>query len=408
MKRQLSIVLVCLLLSLFHVHAQNTVTACQYWIDDGSRAEVTVTNGHTAFTVDASTTAEGLHTLNYRMKDSEGMYSSLQTWVFLRRKDTSTTGRNVTMCQYWIDDGSRTEVTANDGETTFVVDASKFSEGLHTLNYRMKDNEGMYSPLQTWTFLRKAIGQTPTASSVKSLEYWFDDNVAGAKTQPVTNSTISLAADVSGLASGLHTLCYRVSDNLGNYSPAQTWVFLKKEEQIAENRKIVWCKYWWNDHVDKAVTDSLRADSAVFVFEKQLVVPEYAMTDGFSRNSTARFSILFGDDLGHTSPLQAFDVSYPDEQPPVTTITATLNDTGTVATLTWTASEDNIVDYNIYYAEENQSFVLWLPNTTKSTAIFKGQAGKTYCFTVTARDKAGNQEAYDEGKCAIVKFATSN
>ena len=409
MKRQLLTILVCSLLSLAHVHAQKTVTALQYWTDEGSRTEMTISGEEAAFAVDASKLSEGLHTLSYRLKDSEGTYGPLQTWVFLRLKTGGTASeKKVSACQYWTDDGNRTEVTANNGEAAFAVDASKLPEGLHTLNYRLKDSEGIYGPLQTWVFLRKAIGEALAAPSVKSVEYWIDDNVAATKTQAITDGTVSFAIDASELASGLHKLCYRVRDSRGALSPAQTWVFLKNEGQTAAARKIAWCKYWWNDHVDKAVTETAVSGDATFVFEKQLSVPDYAKTDGFLGGSTARFNIVFGDDTGRTSALKSFDVEYPDEIPPISAIEADKEETTGSVVLTWTANESNIADYNIYYSEGDQPFVLWLPNTTKTTATFKGQAGKTYRFTVTARDKAGNSEAMDEKKCATVKFTSAN
>lgn len=63
--------------------------------------------------------------------------------------------------------------------------------------------------------------------------------------------------------------------------------------------------------------------------------------------------------------------------------------------------------YNIYYSENDQPFVLWLPNTNKETATFKGNAETTFRFTVTARDKAGNRETFDENKTVEVTFKSN-
>ena len=382
------------------------IASVEYWIDNapGEKKGVAVKDSTVSFTVDASGLPEGLHTVSYRLKDNAGHYGRPETFMFYRLPIFSDTA-SVASCEYWIDEDidKKKSSSVSNGIVSVKALGLQLTEGLHTLNYRLLDNAGRYSATQSWLFVREALKDTAIVSEVASVEYWMDNEITKRKTVAGGDSCVTFVADASSLKEGLHTLNYRIKSSLGKYSPLQTWAFYKSGNQQQTSR-ISWCRYWWNNQTEKAVTDSLKADSAVFVFEKQLVVPEYAKTDGFSRTSTGRFSILFGDDLGHTSPLQTFDVSYPDEQPPVTTITATLDDAGTVTTLSWTASEDNIADYNIFYSEEDLPFVLWLPNTTKTTATFKGQVGKTYRFTVTARDKAGNREAMDEKKYAKVTF----
>lgn len=93
-----------------------------------------------------------------------------------------------------------------------------------------------------------------------------------------------------------------------------------------------------------------------------------------------------------------------DQTIPISTIEIVEGDNKKQIELKWAANKQYIEDYNIYYSENDQPFVLWLPNTTKETAIFKGQPGSTYRFTVTARDKAGNRERLDENKHVTVKF----
>ena len=383
----------------------NGITNIDYWFDDLKSLHSVKVSGDTILVAaDASPLSEGLHTLCFRIKDKKGLMSSTQSWLFMKAALPDST-RKVTEGEYWVDGSydSRKTVGVADGQMSFTLNAASLSEGLHTLNYRMKDSHGLYTPLQTWMFLRNELRDTTLVNGVKDIEYWFDDDVATLRSVKATGDTIQFSADASKLREGLHKLSYRAKDALGKYSTPVVWAFYKKSAQQTAT-KIAWYRYWWNNHEDKAVKETVKEDSSAFVLEKQLTVPDYAKTDGFSSNATARFNILFGDDLGHTSPLQAFDVSYPDEQPPVTTIEADKEEATGSVVLTWKANESQIEDYNIYYAEGNQPFVLWLPNTTKTTATFKGQAGKTYRFTVTARDKAGNRETYNESKYAKVTF----
>lgn len=88
----------------------------------------------------------------------------------------------------------------------------------------------------------------------------------------------------------------------------------------------------------------------------------------------------------------------------ISMIKADKEQTNDMVTLSWSANDENIEDYNIYYSENDQPFVLWLSNTTKTSVTFKGQTGTTYRFSVTVRDKDGGRERLDESKFVIVIF----
>ena len=262
----------------------------------------------------------------------------------------------------------------------------------------------MYSPLQTWIFMKNAKRDTTIVNKTASMEYWFDDRSNILQTYMSFNDTISFSVDASPLKSGLHTLNYRIRDILGNYSRTHTWAFFKTEPKAT---KICWYKYWWNNNEDKAVREDVESDEAEFVFSKELTIPAYAMTDGYSNSSIARLQIVFGDDLGNVTNIEWIDVNYPDVLPPISVIEVDKELVNESVTLKWSVKNDQVEDYNIYYSENGQPFVLWLPNTTKETITFKGQPGSTYRFTVTARDKAGNRELLDESKIVRVEFKSN-
>ena len=327
MRRRFPVLLVGLFLLSFSADAQKSLSKCEYWIDSGVTAEADFDGEEVAFAIDASKLSEGLHTLYYRVKDSEGMYSQLQTWVFNKPAKTDMSPdipKSLTKCEYWIDSGVTAEADFDGEEAAFAIDASKLSEGLHTLYYRVKDSEGMYSQLQTWVFNRNVISSTE-----------------------------------------------------------------------AKAPKIVWFRYWWNDHIDQAVTETIDSDEAECVFERQIIVPDYAKIG--ENNCSARLYYVFGDDAGHVSTLEYADVEYNSKKSPVTVLAAdkTVSDGSVV--LTWHITAGQVYDYNVYYSEEDQPFILWLPNTTATTATFKGRAGTTYRFAVTARDRYGNRESINDG-----------
>ena len=385
---------------------EKNISLCQYWIDSGEKIESAFSENDITLAVDASSLTEGLHTFYYRVKDSEGMYSPLKSWIILRKgPDPIITEKNISLCQYWVDGGGKKESAFSGNDITLVVDASSLIEGLHTFYYRVKDSEGMYSPLRSWIFLRKGQEPVPTENRVSYVEYWLDNDIEHKTTLPMGNETFLFTVDASSLSSGLHKLIYCVRDELGFYCAPKMWLFYKPEETIAETRKIAWLKYWWNDHTEKIVKEDVTEGNTTYSFVKEVVVPEYAKTD--DKNYIARFCYVVGDDAGNISPTKYIDIEYSDNKAPVSAIEASAEVAEGSVVLNWHTVSDVAQEYNVYFSEEDGPFVLWLPNTTKTTATFKGKAGMTYRFTVIARDKTGDQEKYDENKFVKVLFKSN-
>lgn len=377
----------------------------EYWIDSlyNQRTAIGVVDNQLSFFYDGSNLSEGLHTFNYRIQDSEGAYSPISSWNFMRVALRDTTITNVaSSCEYWIDGDSLhvNKVAMSGNEVTFAVDASSFDHGLHTLSYRVKDVLGNYSPSSTWMFFRNELRDTTIVNKADMCEYWFDNDSTHIMSVPVFDNEVSFSADASSLSDGAHTLGYRIRDVLGNYSVTQNWLFVKNVQM--RGKRIAWYKTWWNDHFEKAETVEIDADTTDYVFTQQIEVPDYAKNDDFSRNSTARFNIVFGDDAGNTSRIESFEIVYPDNVPPISTIDV-VEQTNEQVSLKWYANEDDIDFYNIYVSENNKPFILWMPNTTATSATFKTKDGVSYRFLVTARDNAGNMEKYDEHKCVTIK-----
>lgn len=386
---------------------EKNVVKYQYWIDatGSDNALTNIVNGKDiSFSIDTKTLSLGMHQLLFRFQDSDGAWSSLQSWLFFVNEMKKNKEVKIIQGEYWIGNNEKQEIAIDNDQIAFVLDASKVNEGMHTLNYRVKDNEGKYSPLQTWIFLKDAHHDTSVVNKTASVEYWFDDKSNVLQSHIAFKDTIEFSVDATPLKTGLHTLNYRVKDVLGNYSQIHTWAFFKTGNKPT---KISWYKYWWNNNEDKAVKENIVNDDVEFIFNKELTIPVYAMTDGYSNKSIARFHIVFGDDMGNVSNTEWADVSYPDVIPPVSAIEVDKEQATESVTLKWYVSNDQVEDYNIYYSENDQPFVLWLPNTNKETATFKGNAGTTYRFTVTARDKAGNRETFEDNKNVEVTFKSN-
>ena len=441
-------------------------TTLDYWVDAGEHAQAALTNNASNFLLDATKLSEGLHQLNYRATSSNGQSSPVQTWLFYRQRLGSEVATKVTTLEYWVD--NRNDLLKCDSvrssEISFVLDASALNEGLHSLNYRTQDDQGHYSPTQQWLFYRYVndvaggsmleywiddseqhdsiavadsvaaftldasqveeglhtlhyrlnilSGQTGAESTwlfyrvapayaggTRTLEYWIDEGEHLSRS--ADEADVAFVLDASAMEEGLHTFHYQLKEEGGHMSPQQSWMFYR----IASTPKaayLKWYRIWWNNHEEKAIEVQLPVGTAQYLYEETLAVPEYARNDGYSRDNTARFHIVFCNDQGQLSPIESAVVPYPDKYPPVTTLTVTKE--GSSAKLTWTANADDVRDYNIYYSEDGQPYVLWKPNVKQQEATFRGQKGCTYSFIVTARDINGNYEAMEESKAKKVTF----
>lgn len=395
MQKRLLLLASCLAV-LYAFADDRTLVRGEYWFDDqqNSRVSVSITaDGRMDFAADASALPEGLHRLNYRALDSDGNWSALHTWLFFRYVPEAI--GNPTL-EYWIDENQHQTLPITESITTFQVDASACSEGLHRLNYRLKNDANENGAINTWMFFRYVPEQALTNPV---LHYWIDSGQR--QTRAIEGNEVSFLADVSGLAEGLHTISYRVMCDNDKGSATSSWTFYKvSNAPRATNLK--WYRVWWNNHEDKAIEVQLPSSTAEYLYEETLAVPEYARNDDWSRNSTATFHVVFCDDLGQLSPVESSVVPYPDIYPPRTTLTATLH--ADSVCLSWMANKDNVRDYNVYYSENGEPYVLWLPNTILTEAVFRGQKGSTYSFLVIARDDKEHYEAMEESKAVRVEF----
>ena len=219
----------------------------EYWFDDllNNRVSVDITTyGWMDFAADASQLAEGLHRLNYRALDSEGSWSPFQTWIFFRYVPEE---KGNTTLEYWIDEEKHQTQPITEGANSFQVDASACAEGLHSLNYHLKNDAGTNGAISTWLFYRNVPEQALTPSV---FYYWIDGGQQ--QTCSLEGNELSFLADASALAEGLHTICYRVMCGSDVSSAIRSWTFYKvSNEPKATNLK--WYRVWWNNHEDEAI-----------------------------------------------------------------------------------------------------------------------------------------------------------
>ncbi|KAA9037655.1 hypothetical protein FW778_16305 [Ginsengibacter hankyongi] len=149
---------------------------------------------------------------------------------------------NVTRVEYYIDSdpgyGAATNVTISAGTNlanqTINIDPSSLSPGIHFLGLRAKDANGNWSLNQKWIFVKpSSVTQTaPPAKTIKQVEYYIDNDPGWGNGVPVAiqnNAThlsdILIAANVTGLTTGLHNFYIRGKDTTDAWSLTDTLQF---------------------------------------------------------------------------------------------------------------------------------------------------------------------------------------
>lgn len=134
------------------------------------------------------------------------------------------TAQTLTHYEYWFDDGFDNRITmglsGTEKDVTAGLDTRSLGNGLHQFFLRLKQSDGMYSPITSQYFFKAQVEDRG------ALEYWFDDNRSGCKRIAshlasdgkayVVNTTI----DVNHLSAGYHRLYYRFVNEDGSVCSA--------------------------------------------------------------------------------------------------------------------------------------------------------------------------------------------
>ncbi len=195
-----------------------TLTSYEYWFDDDvdGRQTGTMSGTNDAVTINADTRglSQGVHRLNFRARQSDGMYSAVSTSVFI--KVAAGVGNKL---EYWLDD-DRSNVNILEGSLASdcedylyndTLDLGDVTPGYHRLYCRARSSSGRTA---------SAVSMSPII--VKSRYYHDENEVAVMKKysisvddeEPVINDVLrpkedfpyNGSLDARYLAQGQHTL----------------------------------------------------------------------------------------------------------------------------------------------------------------------------------------------------------
>lgn len=234
------------------LHAQPIITRLEYYIDNdpgwGKGTALAITPAadipQVNLTYNFAALQSGVHIIGIRSKDTNGVWSLDNKWLFLKPYNAGKTAilPKITRLEYYIDTdpgwGNGTALTITPGtilgNVAFNLDFSALAEGVHTVGIRSQDSLGAWSLDNKWLFAKTYTSITPPPQpAINRVEYYIDNdpgwgNGTNVAITPKTDiTTLSIPIDMTALQSGVHIAAIRSQDSLGAWSLDNKWLFVK-------------------------------------------------------------------------------------------------------------------------------------------------------------------------------------
>ena len=230
-----------------NVNPDATVSRYEYWIDEDQSQKVVqdATGGDFVAAVDISTLTAGIHYYNFRAQNSEGTWGALKRMLFYIPENANPDA-TITQYEYWLDEDYANKVSLpnSGGNFSQAIDISQMEQGIHFLNFRAKNSDGIWGGLKRMLFfIPEATGTTATLAGY---EYWIDDNTEGAVHSTSSETDQSFSLDISSIEPGVHYLSYRAKNTEGTWGALKRLVFYLSDGTESTGTPLVAYLYRFN------------------------------------------------------------------------------------------------------------------------------------------------------------------
>ncbi len=168
----------------------------------------------------------------------------LQIIIFCAFCSLSTIAQTSYTYRYWFDQQTQVEtVSSTSAQLHIDADVSALSEGLHSLQLQVVQNDTLYSPIVSRNFIKVA-----DAATLQGLKCYFmvDGNSHDvSEATSISGQTYHFDLDMSQLTDGLHQLTYWLSNTQETRTNMRTTYFVKT---AAGGNGITQLHYWLNDN----------------------------------------------------------------------------------------------------------------------------------------------------------------
>ena len=212
-----------------------------------------------------------------------------------------TAQKTIRAVEWWTDGNTqmRIQQTVTPGAVynwEELVTFTTLSDGVHTFNARFRDNEGVWTSVQSHFFLKQttAIG-TGLVKKITALEYWINGNSDARTKRPLTAQNPynwEELLDYAAIPDGVNTFNARFMDEFGSWTNVQSHFFLKQTTAVGTGlvKKITALEYWINGNSDARTKRTLTAKNP---YNWEELLDYSAIPDGVN-TFNARFMDEFG------------------------------------------------------------------------------------------------------------------
>ena len=173
--------------------------------------------------------------MSYLMKNVKKVeMSSLIIISFFTLSPPMFSQNTVKTLEYWMDGNSenRTKQIISASSTynwEELISCSSLSDGVHTFNVRFSDDGGIWTPVESFFFLKQTNAAAQTVlRKINALEYCIDNNLSEIVQRQFTASKTyhwEEFIDCSTLQDGVHLLGVRFRDDGGLWTSVQSQFF---------------------------------------------------------------------------------------------------------------------------------------------------------------------------------------
>lgn len=238
------------------------LTTAEYYfnIDPGVGQANSITFTEEAINIDdilsitTSELAPGFHSLSFRVKDANGIWSQTQRRpLYIFATATGTESINVSAIEYFFDNdpgiamGNQMNFTTTGlsiNETLNIPLANGLDPGFHKLYIRVKDTVGYWSLSEGRPFYVNDSSIINAQEYLTKLEYFFDEDpgTGNGIMVPINPKDVeidfSFDVDLTGRAIGNDTIYIRVINTRGATSEESYGVFVIEEENSTDNNDV--------------------------------------------------------------------------------------------------------------------------------------------------------------------------